>query len=308
MRTWGVHRLRVPHLLAICVVVLLCQPREICALSVQVDSVHYCVPFDYDQWRRDNPLPAGKRAGELDVGEPRTVRMIYFLPSDRPFRQEVVDLMRVRIREVQTFYAEQMEAHGYGNKTFRIETDASGEPLVHRVDGQHPGSYYHEPLVIRDEIRMFDLQENIYFIVVDAGFGQWGGVATRYNKKGGFALVSASATFITVAHELGHAFGLGHDFRDGAYIMSYGPGEDRLSKCAAEFLAAHPYLNPDIPIDETLPPTVDLISPRAYPAGSESVSIRLKVGDSEGLHQVILYAASRDLTGRASLSQSRHPN
>ena len=28
------------------------------------------------------------------------------------------------------------------NTTFRIETDAQGEPLVHRVDGRHPDSHY----------------------------------------------------------------------------------------------------------------------------------------------------------------------
>ena len=27
-------------------------------------------------------------------------------------------------------------------RTFRIETDAQGEPLVHRVDGRHPDSHY----------------------------------------------------------------------------------------------------------------------------------------------------------------------
>ena len=42
----------------------------------------------------------------------RTVRMIYFLPNDRPFRQEVVDSMKVRIRQVQSFFVAQMEAHG----------------------------------------------------------------------------------------------------------------------------------------------------------------------------------------------------
>ena len=255
------------------------------------DSVHFCQVLDYEEWERDHPRPAAKRLADLNVGEPRTVRMIYFLPKDRPFRQEVVDLMKVRIREVQTFYAEQMQAHGYGNKTFRFETDAQDEPLVHRVDGQHPDSYYQNPLYSRDEIRMFDLQENIYFIVVDASIG--GGVGTRYNKKGGFAFVSGSVDFIIVAHELGHAFGLQHDFRDDAYIMSYGWTPDQLSACAAEFLSVHPYFNPDSLIDETLPPTVELISPRAYPAGLKSVSIRLKVGDSEGLHQVFLFAPTR---------------
>ena len=95
-----------------------------------------------------------------------------------------------------------------------------------------------------------------------------------------------------VAHELGHAFGFHHDWRDDAYIMSYGPGPDRLSACAAEFLSVHPYFNPKIPIEEGPPPTIELISPRTYPAGSESVSIQLKVADSQGLHQVILVASA----------------
>ena len=32
--------------------------------------------------------------------------------------------MKVAIRQVQTVYAEGMQAHGYGNRTFRFETDA----------------------------------------------------------------------------------------------------------------------------------------------------------------------------------------
>ena len=73
------------------------------AFSSPVDSVHYHEPFDYVQWRRDHPLPAAKRAADLDVGEPRTIRMIYFLPNDRPYRAEVVHWMKEDIRKVQTF-------------------------------------------------------------------------------------------------------------------------------------------------------------------------------------------------------------
>ena len=95
-----------------------------------------------------------------------------------------------------------------------------------------------------------------------------------------------------MAHELGHAFGLWHDFRDGAYIMSYGPGEgrERLSACHAERLAVHPFFNPDIPIDWGTRPTIELISPIIiYPAGSKSVSVQLNVSDPEGVHQVLLH-------------------
>ena len=127
---WGVNRLAASFSLAICVVVLLCQPGVISASSPPADSVHFCAVFDYEQWLRDNPLPAGKLAAERNVGPPRTVRLFYFLPNDRPFRQEVVDSMKTMIRRIQTFYAEQMQAHGYGEMTFRFETDASGTPLV----------------------------------------------------------------------------------------------------------------------------------------------------------------------------------
>ena len=71
--------------------------------------------------------------------------------------------------------------------------------------------------------------------------------------------------------------------------MSYGDRPDRLSACAAEFLAVHPYFNPEIPVEEGPPPTIELISSRAYPAGSESIPIQLKISDSQGLHQVILF-------------------
>ena len=300
----------VRHSAVLALIGFVLSPLEVVhALPTPADSVHFCQLIDFEQWRRDHPRPAGKRLA-LNVGEPRTVRMIYFLPNDRPFRQEVVDSMKVAIRRVQTFYAEQMEAHGYGNRRFRIETDAQGEPLVHRVDGRHPDSYYLRYIGVLEVGQMFDREENIYLVVIDGG-QNWGGQGEGY-KKSGFAWVfgRVRVDFVVTAHELGHAFGLLHDFRDDAYIMSYGgPGRNRLSAYSAEFLSVHPYFNPEIPIEEGPPPTIELISPRTYPAGSESVPIQLKVADSQGIHQVNLFVfagpggtnvkASRGLSGES---------
>ena len=272
------------------------------------NDVHFRLPLDAEDMRtRDSIYAATKHALNLNVGEPRTVRMIYFLPNDRPFRQEVVDSMKVTVRQIQTFYAEQMQAHGHGYRTFRFETDARGEPMVHRVDGQYPDNHYLDNTfrtVLEEVEQAFDRDANIYFIVVDNSInaigtgGQLaGGVGSRSKKNGGVALVHEGFSFHTAAHELGHAFGLWHDFRDDVYIMSYGGDQRRsISACNAEFLAVHPYFNPDIPDEATLGPTMELISPSIYlyPAGSTSVSIQLKVRTSDGLHQVILFVETRE--------------
>ncbi len=281
------------------------------ASSHPPENVHYLEPFDYEQWRRDHPLPAAKRSDDLNVGEPRTVRMIYFLPNDRSFRQEVVGSMKTEIKRVQTFYAEQMEAHGYGARTFRVESDSDGQPLVHQVDGQHPDSHYYRntlSLVDGELAPTFDLATNVYVIVVDNSSGKIGvspheepwsiGRARRVGKVGGAVYITGefrSTHVALIGHEIGHAFGLLHDNSNFDYVMSQGPGQTRLSACHAEFLAVHPYFNAAIPIEQASPPTITVTSPLKYPPGSTKVPIRVEVGDSDGVHQVSLLYTSWDL-------------
>ena len=272
------------------------------------NGTHFCGVID-SQWdkRYSDQYPnrryARSFAANLNVGEPRTLRLIYLLPNDRPYRAEVVQRMKDEIIKVQTFFAEQMGMQGYREIPFRIETDFQGEPMVHRVDGGYPDSHYldHTDGAVLDEINLaFNLEANVYLIIVDnsinaIGLGDGrdaGGVGIRQGKNGGFALVSGEFGFEVAAHELGHAFGLQHDFHDGAYIMSYGPGRNRLSPCHAEFLSVHPYFNLNTPIEEGESPTIEFISPRTYPAGSQSVPVRLKVNDSDGLHQLLLFVTT----------------
>ncbi len=298
-------------------------------------ATHVCGVID-DQWDKQhsdqylNRRYTRTTAANLDVGEPRTVRLVYFLPNDRPYRAEIVERLKKEILDIQTFYGEAMQAHGYRDMTFQIESDEQGEPVVHRVDGQQSEIYYVDDTssTVRAEIRqVFDVTQNIYFIVIDSDIDRLGtGVgnsrvranATSIGKNGGDALISTHhfqnrirsnepGYHKTSAHEVGHTFGLQHDFRSGGYIMSYGagtnqapidgPDQDRLSKCSADFLSVNPYFSPDIPTESGHSPAIELTSPRTYPAGSESVDIQVRVTDSEEIHQVILFVKSAGLFG-----------
>ena len=136
------HRLPASYWLATCCMVLLCLPGAGSGSSPPGEGVHFCRVLDREAWLREYPVTAGKRSADLITGEPRTVRMIYFLPNDRPFRQSVVDTMKARMVRLQAWFGQQMESHGYGYMTFRYEADADGDPVVHRLDGDHGDAYY----------------------------------------------------------------------------------------------------------------------------------------------------------------------
>ena len=242
------------------------------------------------------------------------VRLIYFLPRGRTLQPNMWTKLNTLIREVQKFYADEMQINGFGRKTFTFETDGSGDTSVWRVDGQFNDWYYHTDThdkVYEEIAEQFDMSKHLYLIVVDISSefienedvcGVGGGrfeTETGTRRRGGYAIIPASGHCFDgefgidlTAHELGHAFGLGHDFRNDAYIMSYGSPTDRLSpdwlsKCAAEWLDASRFFNTNQTAFNE-PTTFQMLSQPTYPPNAGELRLQFEITDADGLHQAQL--------------------
>ena len=235
------------------------------------------------------------------------VRIIYFLPRDRTPQRDIAAKLDQLIKDVQQVYAQQMEHHGFGKKTFTFETDADGRAVVHYMKGKLKDAAYHNPSgSVWEEIgERFDLSRNIYLAALDISTEILDGFASGYGGPrgafGGTVLIPASGGSFNIdvtTHELGHTFGLEHDFRSNATAkrtLLYTSEPMSTSLCAAEWLDVHPYFNPAAPPAFDAPPTVEMLPPRAAP--ENAIRFRFKVTDADGLHQVQFLTPEIDYAG-----------
>ena len=219
-----------------------------------------------------------------------TVRVIYFLPNDREPRPDIDTKLDKMIKKSQLFFADQMENHGFGRKTFQIETDDAENVVVHHVIGEFPDSHYHGGVLgkVRKELKEYLNSRNIYVVALDTSANTLCGVALNVAAYRGIALVPGSGFCLnvrTITHELGHNFGLHHDFRNSAFRMSYGGNSNQLSPCAAEFLDVHPYFNPPIDVGNR---AAKIQIEALQEVFSDKLALRFQVSDGNGLHQAQL--------------------
>lgn len=226
------------------------------------------------------------------------VRVIYFLPNDRQPKPDIDKMLDTQIKVAQQFFTDQLEAHGFGRKTFRFESNDAGDAIIHHVNGQHDDSYYQNPSfgsssALNEIKEQFDMSKNIYYIALDSSSIFLDGreiTGWAYsNGVSGVAFVTAFDNVPTI-HELGHAFGLLHDYRSNSkanrvYATDF-RGFMTTTYCASEWLYAHRYFNanPGEVNDNTEIEflTAELIEPPT------KIRLQFTLTDPDGLHQAQL--------------------
>ena len=236
------------------------------------------------------------------------LRVVYFVPKDRVPDPNMDTKLDTMVKDIQKFYADEMERHGFDRKTFNFETDENGNVKVHHVKGIHNDADYISNNrfgieEIEDQFNLVPVEfKNIYLIVFDYsnervehyGGGSACGIGSGFSI-GGFVKIPASGpcfNFEVIAHELGHTFGLKHDFRSRAFMMSYGRYRNQLSQCAAEWLDVHRYFNSNQEVfnrDATREPSVQMLTSN-FVSPPTNIRLRFEVTDPDGLHQAQLQA------------------
>ena len=152
------------------------------------------------------------------------IEVIYFKPSDvqTPSRDEIDSLRDVMI-EVQSFFASEMDRHGFGPKTFDFNLD------IRVVNGKRVANEYSDVDTVKNETHEIDFEvQNKIDIVFLAGRKRilggalgailpicwtWPGTpqnANDCNFLGVIPIGYKEFLLPVTAHEIGHAFGLQH--------------------------------------------------------------------------------------------------
>lgn len=182
-------------------------------------------------------------------------------------------LIRTLLLEVQELYASELERHGHGRMTFPIALDAAGRVHVTHLTLPEDVQFYSDGTLQELDLalsRFLEARaiepapgEKPFFLIADIPgrvIGEWG-----HCGLGRFIFMECLAVEI-LAHQLGHRFGLAHDWRNGEYVMSYGETREpdgtwtpvaepytKFSRGAAGWLSRQPMFRGHVPKECILP-------------------------------------------------------
>ena len=170
------------------------------------------------------------------------VRAIYLAPSDIGMPLEAERKAKANILlNTQRFYAKEMNRHGYGYKTFNLETDGNGKVIFHNINGNKTLRQYSNTDVIVDEVNNalgegFNDKNGLRVIYVagaekidTSAFNAtwcktWRDHANNIVDAicANYPIIPANRSTLSsylTAHEIGHAFGLQHNAGGKDFVM-----------------------------------------------------------------------------------------
>ena len=245
------------------------------------------------------------------------VRLVYHLPEDKELTPNVTGKLDKLIRKVQKFYADEMERHGFGRKTFTFETDKNGKAKIY--------------LRQYNQINNYDLSNDIWLGFGDQISKSPNSVPTGYDSlnfneiflyptkwwrivKGkiwmgdveGFignnTTVSSTKKgfdWRLTAHALKYTFAA-LDWRHRKYepntykcllmrvnnMMLWGKGWVKLSKCQAEWLNKSRFFNPNQPFFDKRP-NIEMKVLKVD--ASDSRLFQFTLSDEDGIQQMQMF-------------------
>ncbi|MDE0020905.1 MAG: hypothetical protein OXT69_05945 [Candidatus Poribacteria bacterium] len=231
-------------------------------------------------------------AGAANAQLPFEVKTIYFKPTDVP--ENTAKVKRL-IEGAQELYQSEMERHGFGAKTFRLD------PTIHIIRGQNNLAHYKENTYNKIEQELpqkFRNQNNVYAIfLAGADFVEGWPCGVGWPifgwANGGTALIAEHSNcpdhVSLTAHELGHAFGLYHDLTNPKAIM--GAGDDEFNDFECRWLDKHHYFN-DVHRINDVPDVFEVQMKGVKLDGKKYAQFTIDAGSDIGLHQAHLMRLS----------------
>ena len=269
-------------------------------------------------WNIKGYLPI-KRKSIQDVVVP-----IYFLPTDVQPQADMPERIDKVLKDVQTFFADEMEQHGLGRKTFNFEKNTNGDAKVFLFEGKTSYRYYkgNSTRTLEEIEQRFELSNNLYFIVLEKSKVKKAddketdekeitapdveklikgmqkssrrmrelSLSLRgimFREKGGHIIVKTPInrfTTHTLAQKFGKQFGLHRDYRDPSYLMSDSRESKHLSKDSALWLDSSRFFNSEQVFFDK---KTIIKKPSRF-----RDKLRFEIEDADGISQVRLLARS----------------
>ena len=240
---------------------------------------------------------------------PNVVVPIYFLPTNRLPKADIPEKIDKILRDVQTFFADEMERHGYGRKSFEFEKNSNGSAKVYLFEGNTADEYYHKNTnsrVMKEIKQHFGTYNIFYFIFVDKGNEKKPNVKIPtsaelkrlsaelkrlsirlqnivFRQRSGKIILHNSLDKYSkdaITYKFAESFGLNRDYRSPSYLMSYEKQSKHLSKSSAAWLNKCRFFNSV----KTFFDDITKIEKLSRSKGKA----RFKVEDADGICQVRL--------------------